>query len=33
MMAGEDNSNSEYHTLGRLFAIGYMRGLLERTIA
>jgi mannonate dehydratase len=28
-MAGEDNSNPGYHTLGRLFAIGYMRGLLE----
>lgn len=28
-MAGEDNSNPGYHTLGRLFAVGYMRGLLE----
>ena len=28
-MAGEDNSNPGYHTLGRLFAIGYMRGLTE----
>jgi mannonate dehydratase len=28
-MAGEDNSNPGYHTLGRLFAIGYMRGLLD----
>jgi len=28
-MAGEDNSNPGYHTKGRLFAIGYMRGLLE----
>jgi mannonate dehydratase len=28
-MAGEDNSNPGYHTRGRLFAIGYMRGLLE----
>ncbi|GAB3671280.1 mannonate dehydratase [Halopiger thermotolerans] len=27
--AGEDNSNPGYHTNGRLFAIGYMRGLLE----
>lgn len=32
-MAGEDNSNPGYHMLGRLFAIGYMRGLLEQTIA
>jgi mannonate dehydratase len=30
-MAGEDNSNPGYHTKGRLFAIGYMRGLLEST--
>lgn len=29
-MAGEDNSNPGYHTLGRLFAIGYMRGLREQ---
>lgn len=29
-MAGEDNSNPGYQTNGRLFAIGYMRGLLER---
>ncbi|PSP33745.1 mannonate dehydratase [Halobacteriales archaeon QH_10_67_22] len=28
-MAGEDNSAPGYHTNGRLFAIGYMRGLLE----
>ncbi|OVE85128.1 mannonate dehydratase [Natronolimnobius baerhuensis] len=28
-MAGEDNSNPGYHMLGRLFAIGYMRGLRE----
>ena len=28
-MAGEDNSNPGYHTKGRLFAIGYMRGLCE----
>jgi len=28
-MAGEDNSNPGYHTKGRLFAVGYMRGLLE----
>jgi mannonate dehydratase len=27
-MAGEDNSNPGYHTKGRLFAIGYMKGLL-----
>lgn len=30
-MAGEDNSNPGYMTLGRLFAIGYMKGLLEAT--
>ncbi|RKD89176.1 mannonate dehydratase [Halopiger aswanensis] len=30
-MAGEDNSNPGYHTNGRLFAIGYMRGLLEQS--
>jgi mannonate dehydratase len=30
-MAGEDNSNPGYHSKGRLFAIGYMRGLLEST--
>lgn len=30
-MAGEDNSNPGYHTKGRLFAIGYMRGLREIT--
>jgi mannonate dehydratase len=28
-MAGEDNSTPGYHTKGRLFAVGYMRGLLE----
>ncbi len=28
--AGEDNSNPGYHTNGRLFAIGYMRGLREQ---
>lgn len=28
-MAGEDNSNPGYHMQGRLFAIGYMRGLRE----
>jgi mannonate dehydratase len=27
--AGEDNANPGYHTNGRLFAVGYMRGLLE----
>lgn len=32
-MAGEDNSNPGYHTKGRLFAVGYMRGLLEQTTA
>ncbi|EFW91077.1 Mannonate dehydratase [Haladaptatus paucihalophilus DX253] len=30
-MAGEDNHNPGYHTNGRLFAIGYMKGLLEAT--
>jgi mannonate dehydratase len=28
-MVGEDNSNPGYHFRGRLFAIGYMRGLLD----
>lgn len=28
-MAGEDNSNPGYHMEGRLFAVGYMVGLLE----
>lgn len=28
-MAGEDNSNPGYHMKGRLFAIGYMRGLSD----
>jgi len=28
-MAGEDNSNPGYETKGRLFATGYMKGLLE----
>jgi mannonate dehydratase len=32
-MAGEDNSNPGYHTKGRLFAIGYMRGLREQAQA
>jgi mannonate dehydratase len=32
-MAGEDNSNPGYHTKGRLFAIGYMRGLREQVRA
>lgn len=30
-MVDEDNSNPGYHTKGRLFAIGYMEGLLEQT--
>lgn len=30
-MAGESNDNPGYETRGRLFAIGYMRGLLEQT--
>ena len=29
-MAGEDNSNPGYHTKGRLFAVGYMKGLMEQ---
>ncbi|MFB6105615.1 MAG: mannonate dehydratase [Halobacteriaceae archaeon] len=32
-MAGEDNSNPGYHMQGRLFAIGYMRGLRESVLA
>jgi mannonate dehydratase len=32
-MAGEDNSNPGYHTNGRLFVIGYMRGLREQVRA
>ena len=28
-MAGEDNGNPGYESLGRLFAIGYLKGLLE----
>jgi len=28
-MAGEDNSKPSYGTLGNLFAVGYMRGLME----
>jgi mannonate dehydratase len=32
-MAGEDNSNPGYHTKGRLFAIGYIRGLREQVRA
>lgn len=30
-MAGENNSNPGYHMKGRLFVIGYMKGLLEQT--
>ena len=30
LMAGEDNSNPGYTGLGRLFAIGYLKGLLDR---
>ncbi|MDJ1434629.1 mannonate dehydratase [Halostagnicola sp. A-GB9-2] len=29
-MAGETNENPGYETMGRLFAIGYMKGLLEQ---
>lgn len=32
-MAGEDNHNPGYHMNGRLFAIGYMKGLLEHMSA
>lgn len=28
-MAGEDNDNPGYETMGRLYALGYMRGLME----
>ena len=28
-MEGEDNSQSGYHMLGRLFAVGYIKGLLD----
>ncbi|MCU4744076.1 mannonate dehydratase [Natronoglomus mannanivorans] len=30
-MGGEDNASPGYETKGRLFAIGYMKGLLERS--
>lgn len=30
-MVGEENSNPGYMTLGRLYAVGYMKGLLEAT--
>lgn len=30
-MTGEDNDNPGYMTLGRLYATGYMKGLLEQT--
>ncbi len=29
-MVGEDNSNPGYHFQGRLFAVGYMQGLMEQ---
>lgn len=29
-MTGESNDRPGYHTMGRLFAVGYMRGLLEQ---
>ena len=32
-VASESNDNPGYETRGRLFAIGYMRGLLEQTEA
>jgi mannonate dehydratase len=28
-MAGESNEFPGYHMLGRLYAVGYMRGLME----
>ena len=28
-MAGEDNENPGYCSLGRLYAIGYLKGLME----
>jgi D-mannonate dehydratase len=28
-MAGESNDNSGYMVLGRLFAVGYMKGLIQ----
>ena len=28
-MAGEDNDNPGYCSLGRLYAIGYLKGLIE----
>lgn len=30
-MAGEDNSVPGYHVTGKLFAVGYMRGLIEQS--
>jgi mannonate dehydratase len=30
-MATEENSNPGYMTLGRLYATGYLKGLLEAT--
>jgi mannonate dehydratase len=30
-MVGESNDNPGYETKGRLFAIGYMKGLLEQS--
>lgn len=30
-MIGETNENPGYETLGRLFAIGYVRGLIEQS--
>lgn len=30
LMAGENNNNPGYTSLGRLFAIGYLKGLLDR---
>jgi mannonate dehydratase len=30
-MAGEDNTTPGYHLSGKLFAVGYMRGLVERS--
>jgi mannonate dehydratase len=31
LMAGEDNTAPGYTALGRLFAIGYLKGILDST--
>jgi mannonate dehydratase len=30
-MAGKDNGTPGYHLSGKLFAVGYMKGLTERS--